>query len=210
MENPILKYLEPINSLNVNNALWVFSNSFNDFYGKAPNLSLEQIDNWIKEFHDQRIEQDWSSHERRKYPNLFIYWMLSHYKFQTLREKKYHRENSVGIKTPNTKNDFHKRTSVAEQITKYASSLPFDAGVAFLGELMGAWVLTCPEAIIRSKNYIDNISAWRVIRQTTDWEVPMYWIKRSYSGDASEKVRDNETQLMFVLDFFLPSAADLD
>jgi hypothetical protein len=127
--------------------------------------------------------------------------MLWHYKFQTMQEKKYQRENSTSVRIP--KNDFYKYTSIAKQITEYVSSLSFAEGVAFLGELIGAWVLTCPEVIVRSDNNIEDIGERRTGKKGTDWEVPVEWIKWSYSGDAREKVRDKETQLMYVLDFLL-------
>lgn len=202
MENPIIReHLKTINSLSPNTALWVFIKAFGDFYGKASKLPLEQIDHWVKEFKDPKIQQDWSRQRRRKYPHIFIYWMLWHYKFQTMQEKKYQRDNSTGVRIP--KSDWHKYTSTAQQITKYVSSLSFAEGVAFLGELIGAWVLTCPEVIVRSDNYVERIGERRTGKKGTDWEVPVEWIKWSYAGDAREKVSDKETQLMYVLDFLL-------
>jgi len=99
--------------------------------------------------------------------------MLWHYKFKTLQEKNYQRESSEGVETPNSKDDFYKYTSIAQQISDHVSSLPFDEGVAFLGELIDSWMLTCPEAIIRSENNVEGVGKWRVGKETTDWEVPV-------------------------------------
>ena len=144
MDNEILKQLEPINSLSVNTALWVFRKSFDDFYTKVSALPLEQIDTWVKSLHNQDVEQSWTRQKQMKYPHLFIYGMLWHYKFQTLQEKKYRRESSEGVEIPSSKNDFYKHASIAKQITRHVSFRSFDKGVAFLGELIGAWMLTCP------------------------------------------------------------------
>ena len=203
MENPILKRLEPINYLSVNTALWVFRKSFDDFYANVSKLPLEEIDHWVKGFHDQEIAQAWARQKQMKYPHLFIYGMLWHYKYKTLQEKIYQRGSSNGVKIPNSKNDWHKHTSIAEQIAEFLLSLPFDEGVAHLGELIGAWILTCPEAIIRSENNVEDVGKWQVGQQTVDWEVPIAWIKRIYSGNAHEMARDKEMQLLFVLDFLL-------
>jgi hypothetical protein len=203
MENPILKQLEPINSLSVNTALWVFRKSFDDFYTKASVLPLEEIDDWVKGFNNQEIKQAWTDQKQRKYPHLFIYGMLWHYKYKTLQEKQYQRESSRHIKAPNSKKDWHKHAFIVEQIAESVLFLPFNDGVAFLGELIGAWMLTCPEAVIRSENNVENVGKWQVGKETTDWDVPIPWIKVIYSGDAREMVRDKEMQLLFVLDFLL-------
>ena len=203
MDNPIHKRLESLNSLSVNTALWAFRKSFDDFYSRASKLPLEQIDNWVKRLHNQDIEQSWARQKQLKYPHLFIYGMLWHYKFKTLREKKYQRESSEGVEIPSSKNDFHKHVAVVEKITKYVETLSFDEGVAFLGELIGAWMLTCPEAVIRSDNNVEEVGKWQVGKETTDWEVPIPWIKWIDSNNAKERVRDKETQRLFVLDFLL-------
>ena len=203
MENKILKQLEPINSLSVNTALWVFRKSFDDFYTNVSKLPLEQIDHWVKRLHSQDIQQSWMQQKQMKYPHLFMYGMLWYYKFQTLQERKYQRQRSDGIEIPKSRNDFHRHAPIAEQINKYVASLPFDEGVAFLGELIGAWMLTCPEAIIRSDNNVEDVGKWQVGKETADWEVPISWIKWIYSGNAREMVRDKEMQLLFVLDFLL-------
>lgn len=203
MENEILRQLEFLNSLSVNTALWVFRKSFDDFYTKVSALPLEQIENWVKDLHNQDIEQSWTHQKQMKYPHLFIYGMLEHYKFQALREKKYRRESSKAVEIPNSKNDFYKHASIADQLIKYVSSLSSGNGVAFLGELIGAWMLTCPEPIIRSENNVEDVGKWQVGKETTDWDVPIPWIKWIYPGNAREMVRDKELQLLFVLDFLL-------
>lgn len=208
MENPLLKRLQSINSLSVNTALWVFRKSFDDFYSKASKLSLKQIDDWVKRLDIQDIEENWARQKQRKYPHLFVYAMLWYYKYKTLQEKNYQRESSEVVEIPNDKNDFDKYNSIAQQIGEHVLSLPFNEGVAFLGELIGTWMLTCPESIIRSDNNVEHVGKWQVGNETTDWDVPVSWIEWIYSDNVSEKVIDKETQLLYVLDFLLHFAFD--
>lgn len=203
MKNQILRQLKTINSLSVNTALWVFEKSFSNFYHSIAKLSLEQIDNLILGLHNQEMEQYWNNQKKMKYPHIFFYGLLCHYKFKTLQEKNYQRESFKGIFIPNSKINFYKHTFVVNKITKYVLSLPFDEGVAFLGELIGAWMLTCPEAIIRSEKNVEKIGERRVGKETTDWEVPIIWIKQIYPNNESGKTKDKEIQLLYVLDFFL-------
>jgi hypothetical protein len=208
MENPILEQLKPITSLSVNSALWVFRKSFDDFYGEVLKLPLEQIDDWVERLHNQDIEQKWARQKQTEHPHLFVYGMLWHYKLKTLQEKNYQRASSKNIEIPISKNDFYKHKYIAKQITEYVSSLPFYESVAFLGELIGAWMLTCPETIIRSENNVEKVGKWQVGEEITDWEVPISWIEWIYADNVDQRVRENETQLLFVLDFLLHFAFD--
>jgi hypothetical protein len=208
MKNQILQQLKTINSLSVNTALWVFRRSFDNYYQSVSKLKLEVIDNWVKSLNSPDIEKDWLQQKQRKYPLLFIYGMLEHYKYKTLQEKNYQRENLKSIFIPNSKIDFYKHTSVVKQVTKHVLSLPFDEGISFLGELIGTWMITCPEVIVRSENNVKKIGEWRVGKETADWEVPIDWIKLINSNDESGKVNDKEFQLLYVLDFLLHFSFD--
>lgn len=74
-------------------------------------------------------------------------------------------------------------TASAQEITEYASSLYYLDAVHFLGELAGAWILSCPELLIRQDtgfiqhhshwaqkddDYIYILSSW-LIEQGTAW-----------------------------------------
>jgi hypothetical protein len=208
MKNQILQQLKTINSLSVNTALWVFRKSFDHYYQGVSKLPLEEIDRWVRHLNSQDIEKDWLQQRQRKYPHLFIYGMLGYYKYKTLREKKHQREHLKSIFIPNSKMDFYKHEAVVRQITKHVPSLPFDEGVSFLGELMGTWMITCPEVIVRSENNVRKIGEWAAGKKTEDWEVPTAWLKLINSGDDGGKVNDKEIQLLYVLDFLLHFSFD--
>src|SRR5262245_7703066 len=114
MENNIEQYLTVLNTLSVNTAIWVFISCFGEFYTDASQLSLDEIDNWVKDLHNQNIEEAWNSQKQMKYPHLFIYGMLWHYKYDTLKERRYQREHSENVVIPNSKKDLNRHTYIAE------------------------------------------------------------------------------------------------
>ena len=207
MDEQILQELKSINSLSVNTALWVFRRSFDNFYHSISKLPLEQIGDWVKSLNNQDLGRDWVRQSQMKYPHLFLYGMLWYYKFETLKEKSYQRESSENVPIPVSTKDFGRHKSIAEQITQDVLSLPFYEGVAFLGRLIGAWMLTCPEVIVRNETNIEQVGKWQVGRETADWEIPPEWISQIYSSNSTEKTRE-EMQLLFTLDFLLHFAFD--
>jgi hypothetical protein len=202
MENPILQMLKPINFLSVNTATWVFRRSFDDFYGSVRNMPLERIDDWITNLQNPYLMQGWVLQRQMAYPHLFFYGMLRGYQYEVLKENKYQRDSLEGITAPDSNNDFEKQTLIVKQVTDHVLSLPFDEGVAFLGKMIGTWMLTCPEVIIRSENNVEAIGERRVGKLTTNWRVPRLWIKGVYSG-SQNKSTGRELQLLYVLDFFI-------
>jgi hypothetical protein len=208
MENQILQELKAVNSLGVNDALLVFRRSFDNLFHSLLNLPLEQIDLWVKSLDNRAIEQHWTRQRQMKHPHLFVYGMLWHYQLETLKERTYQRESSENALMLISINDFEKHKFIVAQITRYVLSLPFYEGVAFMGKLMGAWMLTCPEVIIRSENNIEHIGKQQVGKETVNWEVPLPWIRQICPDDLTEMARDKEMQLLFVLDYLLHLAFD--
>jgi hypothetical protein len=207
MDDQILQELKTINSLSVNTALWVFRRSFDNFYHSVSELPLAQIDEWVASLKNQDLERDWICQRQMKYPHIFIYGILWYYKYETLREGIYQRESSENVPIPISTKNFDKHISISEKITRYVLPLPFYEGVAFLGELIGTWMLTCPEVIIRSETNIERVGKWQGGRETADWEVPPDWINQIYSSNSRGNTK-NEMQLLFTLDFLLHSAFD--
>ena len=208
MVDHILQELKIVNTLSVNTALWVFRRGFDILYSSASTLPLEQIDEWVNESNILELEQYWRRQIQRKYPHLFLYGMLWYYKFDILKKAPYQRESSENVLIPNSKKDYGDHRPVVEHIIQNILPLPFYESIAFLGRLIGGWMLTCPEAIIRSEHKVEEIGEWQTRKKTTDWEVPIPWICTIYPGDPTAKVRDKEVQLLFVLDSCLHFAFD--
>lgn len=186
----------------MNSTIWVFRKSFADFYASVRNMPLEHIDEWIASLQDPSLTQSWVIQRQRIYPHLFFYGMLRDYQYEMLRENECQRDSSEGLTAPDSNNDFDRHIPIAKQVTDHVLSLPFDEGVAFLGKMLGAWMLTCPEVIIRSENNVEFIGERRVGKQTTNWKVPKSWIKGVYL-DNQNKPTEKEIQLLYVLDFFI-------
>lgn len=47
--------------------------------------------------------------------------------------------------------------SLVEEIVEYASTLPLNAGINFLGELSGAYILSCPSGYIKSESTFSQV-----------------------------------------------------
>jgi hypothetical protein len=85
-----------------------------------------------------------------------------------------------------------------ELISNYVSPLSFADGFIYLGTLAGAWMLTCPQAIVRRGKHIEEVGKWQVGEETADWTVPDEWRKVIYPDGGIDEA---EIQLVFVLDF---------
>ena len=129
--------------------------------------------------------------------------MLYHYQRKTLIEREYQREGFDGKFVPNSKTDFDQHKYLVDRITRYVENISFFDGVKFLGQLIGAWMLSCPATIICSENNLEQVGKWQTGKETADWEVPAQWIRQITSGDIRDLTTDTEMKLMFTLDFML-------
>jgi hypothetical protein len=113
-----------------------------------------------------------------------------HFRNKTLHESLYHRQDSAekAINRPEH-TDVDDIVNVINQGLSQFS--PFD-GVAFLGELMGAWMLTCPrELILCGKN------------ETKDWRPNQVWIRSVFPDSLAEDVSADELEILYISDYYL-------
>jgi len=196
--------LEALNSLSVNSALWALRTAFNSFFSKASQLPLESIDSWVTSLDNHSIEARWNFQKQMKRPHLFLYAMFGYFKLRTLREDTYRRMGSKRTTTQERKDDFDRHLPIANLISQLVLPLPFYEGVAILGQLAGAWMMTCPESTIRSEHSIEHVGKWLTGHETTEWNVPSAWFEMyDPENDLRSKFPATELKLLYTLDFWL-------
>lgn len=81
--------------------------------------------------------------------------------FATLKHhpKTYQRLAAKGLFRCNPRQEYPEKYGwLVEEIAAYASSLPLDDGINFMGELSGAYILSCPAKYIRSDPWFPEAS----------------------------------------------------
>ena len=205
MENQIRKCLEIVQPLSVNSALWVIRRSFDNYFQGVFEIPLKEVDIWVKSINDENIKEYWTYQSQMKRPRLFFYGMYLRQKDKVLRERKYQRGKRARCGAYQRQISYKKQEKIVEQIYKAVMPLSFSDGFIFLGNVAGAWMLTCPEEIIRSERNVEKVGEWQVGEETAEWTVRDDWRKGIYPHGG---IDEDEMQLVFVLDFLHNFAFD--
>jgi len=109
---------------------------------------------------------------------------------KALRKKEFIRETS---ETQFIRDKSSRRISeVADKINLHVDKLSVFDGVIFLGELISAWMLTCPKIIV-----IDGVNT------LLDWQPGQNWL-RSVLGESFEsRFSNEELEFLYILDYRL-------
>ena len=190
MEDNISHYLESLNSISVNSSVGVFRRCFDYLSDSFSNLGVEELDVWIKKLSNSALENLWAQQKVLKYPSLILYHVMWDFRNQALRKKEFIRETS---KTQLVRNNGGRRISeITDKINLHVDELSVFDGVVFLGELISAWMLTCPKSIV-----VEGVNT------LLDRQPSPIWL-RSILGDSFEALFSNEELvLLFILDYRL-------
>ena len=182
------KYLKIFNSTSINSSLWIIYSCFADLsftFGKVP---LIEIDDWIENSQNQKMKKLWAEQRNLKYPSMIFLFLMMDKKDRTLREQGYAR-NVIEYKAVK-KLDYEEYVKIEEQLKEDVVFLPAFDSVDLLGELLGAWMLTCPEFIIRQNT-----------DRAKNWQPTLPWLKEIYPDSLGKDIPPKELELLYILDY---------
>lgn len=176
----ITKYLNILSALSIDSCIGVIYSCFADFSFTFNDVTLKQIDEWIENYQGQKIKDFWILQRKMKHPDMIFLFMMMDIRDNTLRGRSYQRNNTNNNLNPK------KQDEIVKSIRQDMAQLSTLEGIAFLGELIGAWMLTYPGSLIR--NYADK---------TKDWQPQLAWLRQIYPDTLGKGIPTNELELLF-------------
>ena len=190
METKLVNHLRSLNSINIESSLLIFRNCFSFLSFSLVNLNVEEIDNWIRHLENQTINSLWIRQKEMKYPSFILYFAIWHFRNKTLQERAFSRDAFERQTANSTKHD--SLNNITNEINRDLDQLSAFDSVVFLGELIGAWMLTCPKSII-----LDGVD------KTRNWQPNQSWLKFVYPDTLGANVASGELKLLYILDYRL-------
>lgn len=185
MKNTIAALLKSLNSVGVESSLSIFRNCFYSLSFSFKELSVEQLENWIKQLKSPKLNEIWSR-QKEIYPSFILYFAMWHFRDKVIQEKGYSREvlGKQNIPDINAARVEEITTKINQEIIKLST---FE-GVAFLGSLIGAWMLSCPKvSILSASSSMPNSQPNGI------------WIKSVFPDTLGK----DELELLYRLDYWL-------
>jgi len=189
MKNDIDIYLEDLNALDVNSTVLIFRNCFSFLSYSFGSMTIGQLDNWIKQLGQTNLESVWMRQKEMEYPSFILYFAMWHFRNKLLHEKEYSRWSAEEQKL--LSKSFDSANEIIKIINRRIDELSVFEGIEFLGNLIGAWMLTCP------KDKIMEISS------PPNSEPGETWIKSVFSGGFKTVTSNDELKLLYILDYYL-------
>ena len=201
MHARISDHLNLIQSLSVETTLGVIHDLFTIYLSHCEQyVSVDDINQWVEESNEAKLRQSWALQKELKRPHLFLLSIFDAVKWATIRKDMYRREILFDRNLPYTPPISYMEFPATQMIGKYLLSLPFGQAISHLGELAGAWVLTCPEDYIKS--------APLYIQREFKGPIPNEWIQAVYGIDSSTRIVPKDVHTIFALDYGLHAVFD--
>lgn len=189
MKNNIDSDLKDLNSVGIESSLVVFRNCFSFLSYSFTNLTIGQLDNWVMQLGDSNLESMWARQKEMKFPSFILYFGIWHFRDKVLHEKSYSRNLLVKQKALSINCDRVKE--ITDKINRFIGESTVFEGVAFLGSLIGAWMLTCPKYEILRTISPPNSQPNEV------------WLKSVFSDTLGNGMSSDELELLYRLDYHL-------
>ncbi len=190
MKNINSFYIKRLNSVGVSASLLIFRHCFSFLSYSFAKVTTEQLDNWIKQLENYTLDHLWSHQKQMKHPDFILYCAIWHFRDKTLHDKKYSREVPEDIKILGT--DYDKVTEITNQINREIDDLTAFEGVAFLGSLIGAWMLSCPKELVLAETTFRE-----------KWQPNESWLKSVFPDNLGKGKSSEELELLYRLDCLL-------
>ena len=165
-------------------------------------VTKNEIENWVKAL-DEHSKSGYEYYQDHDFTHTFLIWKFANLTSRTILRGAYARQQ---MQTGSTIELLNKTIEQArEKIGRQTLSGVFSDGVEYLGELAGAWVLTCPEENIRSDRDCKKIIAdYRAKKIGTPYEAHLH-----KSSTLSSSRVEREVELIFALDYKMYQYTDL-
>jgi len=190
MKNTISFYIKRLNSVGVHASLLIIRNCFSFLSYSFTKVTIEQLDDWIKKLENPNLDRLWLRQKQMKYPDFILYFAIWHFRDKTLHNKKYSREILKDVKVLGT--DYDKVTEITNQINREIDELTAFDGVIFLGDLIGAWMLSCPQELILSETTFRE-----------NWQPNESWLKSVFPETLGKGESSEELELLYRVDCLL-------
>jgi hypothetical protein len=215
-------HLKMLNVVGLEDAAGIFGKCFQSIHITSP--TFNQLDDWVNNVKIPTITNSWVWQKEMKYPGFILYFAMLYYRDEILRQNLHQRQSSVEKAINSPESDYLKNIEIL--INQDLDQLsPFD-GVRFLGELMGAWMLTCPREMILSdkdkiiktkirereilyRNEILKGKSEKRARELVDYDGALdvspnqVWIRHIYHNTLTIGISNDELELLFVADYYL-------
>lgn len=197
MKEHIQKNLEVLASLSVQETLNLLLNDilYTCIKGYISSISTVEINDWIARL---GVTEKQASLQYINNPHKFLLWMFMYYKSQTISSTDFHR-----LEPRRTKIDV---SDLRNTITIYVRGLIFYEAISYLGTLMGAWILSCPNVTIREDVNFEKMASYYQNLHVAPGGLSSFDV---YLGKNYHKSSENEKTLIFVLDYQVYLATDL-
>jgi hypothetical protein len=189
MKTKITSYLQRLNLVGVESSLFIFRCCFGFLSLSFDELSREQVDIWIKQLNSAKLDEVWTRQKGLKSPSSILYFVVWHFRDKVLQEKGYVREvietpMIAGIKSA-------KVSEIIDPLNREIHKFSAFEGVEFVGNLIGAWMLSCPKVSVL------NVTGTLLQSKTNE-----IWIQSVFPDTFSR----DELELLYKLDFWLHNA----
>src|SRR4030095_10906439 len=124
-----------------------------------------------------------------KYPSFILYFAMWHFRDKILHEKEYSRWSTEKQKV--LSKSFDSTNEIINKINRDMDASTVFEGIEFLGNLIGAWMLTCP------KDKVLEISS------PSNSEPNEIWLKSVFSDTLRSDTSNDELKLLYRLDYYL-------
>ena len=131
----------------------------------------------------------WARQKEMKYPSFILYFGMWHFRDKVLREKGYSR-SSLDMQIVLRRN-FDRVNEITNRINQDIGKSTAFEGVALLGSLIGAWMLTCP------KNKILKTCS------PPDLKPNEIWLRSVFPETHGNGISSDELELLYRLDCHL-------
>ncbi len=190
MKQKILYHLRSLNSTDVESVLMMFRSSFEVLSLSFDELSPQQVEDWIQELNNPRLNEIWARQKHSKHPSFILYFAMWHFRDKILQEKEYPREvlEKLDPLPRGSARSYEMPSRIDRELVMLS---PFE-GATFLGTLIGAWMLSYPKILID--------------RATKSMQVPpanKIWIKTTFPDAFGTSVSKGELELLYRLDYWL-------
>lgn len=141
-------HIKSLNSCSIELSLSIIQDIFNYIGASFEHVTIYKLSQWLKELNSLHLDALWLHQKERKHPNFMFYFVMWHFRDETLREREYSRAEFAYISTLTSSKNYKNAKNILNEINKDLRKLSSFDNVEFLGRLIGSWMLSCPEEII--------------------------------------------------------------
>jgi hypothetical protein len=201
MNRKILHELEYLYLLDLEPALRVIVEEclFKFIQECKASVSPSAVTEWVSGL-DKEVRRVYEEkYKHSKEPLAFLIWMFEGYRWRVIKEGMYHRKSARKSRLPPMS-----KAQISNLINTNIARVNFGEKVVYLGELAGAYVLTCPETTIRADPQFESIQNdyKKIIApgRPSSFDIAL----RLDNGSTIERT-ENEIMLIYYLDYFFHS-----